>query len=127
MQLSVAEFARKLEIVDNNIYNYEGDRTKPNTDFLENLKNQFPDLNLNWLVCGEGKMNLSEEDNLTADVSGEFEELKKIVYKDRQMIEWLEKEVNRMRNGDWAEKGRKSAKFHSKVSEIILTTEQVFE
>ena len=100
MQLSVAEFARKLETVDNNIYNYEGNRTKPNTDFLESLKTLFPDLNLNWLISGEGKMNLNEEEVVSVGVSEELDELKKIVYKDRQMIEWLEREVNRMRNGD---------------------------
>ena len=100
MQLSVAEFARKLETVDNNIYNYEGNRTKPNTDFLESLKKLFPDLNLNWLISGEGKMNLSEASVPDADFTGELEELKRIVYKDRQMIEWLEREVNRMRNED---------------------------
>lgn len=32
----------------------------PKLDKLEQLKRRFPDLNMNWLIYGEGEMSLSE-------------------------------------------------------------------
>jgi len=53
LRLSQADFSKKLGVSQFTLSNYENDKRFPDIRFLEKLKDAT-DINLNWLVMGEG-------------------------------------------------------------------------
>ena len=54
-KLSNAEFANRLEIQKSTVSHLLSGRNKPGFDFLNKLIKVFPDINLRWLITGEGE------------------------------------------------------------------------
>ena len=54
--LTQAEFAKKLGVSGPNVTHIISGRNKPSYDFIQNLANHYPALNLEWLLLGKGKM-----------------------------------------------------------------------
>ena len=54
------QLAVKLGIDNGNISRYESGKVKPNSDFYELLIRKFDNINLTWLISGEGEMFLQK-------------------------------------------------------------------
>jgi len=61
--LKSSSFADKIGVNRATISHILSGRNKPSIDFLQKMISSFPDLNLNWIVSGEGFMNTSNETN----------------------------------------------------------------
>lgn len=62
--LKAGAFARALGLSETTIRNYVDRTAKPSSDVLEKISNTFKQVNLVWLVTGEGEP--FKEDNTTA-------------------------------------------------------------
>ena len=67
--LSQAQFADLLKVARASVSNILSGRNKPGFDFLESLSLHFPDLNLEWLVTGRGRMYKSRTESLPSITS----------------------------------------------------------
>ena len=61
--LKSSSFADKIGVNRATISHILSGRNKPSIDFLQKMIFSFPDLNLNWIVSGEGFMCISNEKN----------------------------------------------------------------
>ena len=61
--LKSSSFADKIGVNRATISHILSGRNKPSIDFLQKMIFSFPDLNLNWIVSGEGFMNKNNETN----------------------------------------------------------------
>lgn len=59
--LKQTEFADKLKVQRSNISHFLSGRNKPRVDFLEKLKQAYPEINLEWFIMGTGEMLIKEE------------------------------------------------------------------
>lgn len=59
--LKSSSFADKIGVNRATISHILSGRNKPSIDFLQKMIFSFPDLNLNWIVSGEGFMNINNE------------------------------------------------------------------
>lgn len=59
--LKSSSFADKIGVNRATISHILSGRNKPSIDFLHKLISSFPDLNLNWIVSGEGFMYINDE------------------------------------------------------------------
>lgn len=57
--LNPMSFSEKLEIQRSSLSHFFSGRNKPGWDFLEKLARTFPDVNIQWLLTGSGKMLLT--------------------------------------------------------------------
>ncbi len=86
-------FSKKIEYREQSISNLIRGHTKnSNTDLMARTARFFPDVNLRWLILGEGEM-LIKENSISDQVQRELEDLKdeNSKLKDK-IIELLEKE-----------------------------------
>lgn len=58
-KLSQQEFAEMLKISPASLSSIFNDRTKPTINHVEAVMSSFPNINLQWLMAGEGEMFLS--------------------------------------------------------------------
>lgn len=61
-----SEMATAFNISKQTISDYERGRTFPKTDILEKLATEY-NVNLNWLIAGQGNMLLSDNDSINND------------------------------------------------------------
>lgn len=54
--LSQSQFAERLGVAKASVSHILAGRNKPGFEFIESLSRQFPNLNLEWLIGGRGKM-----------------------------------------------------------------------
>ena len=84
--LTQSQFAERLGVAKASVSHILAGRNKPGYDFIESLSRQFPNLNLEWLVSGKGKMYkvtgpeeipsaAPEADNIFADTPESVETL----------------------------------------------------
>lgn len=61
--LSSSQFADKLGVQRSNISHILSGRNKPSLDFIMKIKNNFPEINTDWLLFGKGEMfeNVSDK------------------------------------------------------------------
>ena len=92
------EFAGIIGTSKTNLFNYFADKTKPNIEVMAKLNRQFPDLNIIWLLTGEGNMLIQKDvfpsDN--ANIASEPESiygLKEILKEKEKRISVLEELV----------------------------------
>ncbi len=63
LDISDREFALKLGISPSTLSNVLGGRrSNPSLDVLQKVKDAYPDINLNWLISGEGDLWLHHDD-----------------------------------------------------------------
>lgn len=61
-----SEMATAFNISKQTISDYERGRTFPKTDILEKLATEY-NVNLNWLIAGQGNMLLSDDDKINSN------------------------------------------------------------
>ena len=54
--LTQSQFADKIGVAKASVSHILAGRNKPGFDFIESLSRQFPNLNLEWLIGGKGRM-----------------------------------------------------------------------
>ena len=54
--ISQSQFADRLGVAKASVSHILAGRNKPGYDFIESLSRQFPNLNLEWLINGRGRM-----------------------------------------------------------------------
>lgn len=62
--LTQAEFARKVEMLPQQINNIEKDKAGPTVKLLQKILELWPDVNMNWLIGGVGGESLAKEKEL---------------------------------------------------------------
>ena len=72
--LSNAEFAEKIGISTSSLSHIFSGRNNPSLDVVMRIHKAYPDVNLNWLLYGEGEMGLGNDaSDMTAnDEDGEI-------------------------------------------------------
>lgn len=65
--LNKNQLAVKLDIDNGNLSRYETGKVKPNSEFYERLVNKFDNVNLTWLISGEGEMFLQKTSEKNSD------------------------------------------------------------
>jgi transcriptional regulator with XRE-family HTH domain len=97
---SVRQFALSLDKVDPGVLsNIVGGRlNKPSSDLLVKLKKKYPELNLDWLISGEGEMiNISNDEKLVKTQNKmETQEKRSLALtlpKDKEALNKLEKDI----------------------------------
>ena len=66
LNLSQEEFATQTNITYRAYTSYERGDRKPSFEFLENLVLKY-NVNLNWLIAGQGNMLLSDNDKISSN------------------------------------------------------------
>ena len=56
LELSVAKFSKEIGVPQPTITSYLNDSREPGISFLMKIKNRYKDVNLNWIITGEGSM-----------------------------------------------------------------------
>jgi DNA-binding XRE family transcriptional regulator len=76
-QLTPTEFADKIGVSRASISSIKTGRTQPTLSLVEKIKHHFPDVDINWLIFGEGdapsKIKTEYTDNLLFNDSGQVE------------------------------------------------------
>ena len=79
LQLTPTEFADKIGVSRASISSIKTGRTQPTLSLVEKIKRHFPDVDINWLILGEGEapiVNDNEEEVelfLDSEVKSEIE------------------------------------------------------
>ena len=71
-QLTAGEFAESIDVVPSTISHILSSRNKyPSTEVLLKLRQRYPDVNINWLLNGEGNMynELRKEEQIPNEYS----------------------------------------------------------
>ena len=76
-QLTPTEFADKIGVSRASISSIKTGRTQPTLSLVDKILEQFPDIDINWLIRGIGEAPVKKESNMN-DTSS-FEELEKEV------------------------------------------------
>lgn len=62
--ISQAQFADTIGVARASVSHILAGRNKPGFDFIESMSSHFPDLSLEWLINGKGKMYKSQASSL---------------------------------------------------------------
>lgn len=73
-QLIAGALADRLGIQRSTLSHLFAGRNKPGFDFLQKLSDEFPELNLNWMVTGTGDMFFDKNSSLAPVIEQEKEE-----------------------------------------------------
>lgn len=68
------EFASKLCVAEGTLSSIFNGRTKPTSNLVNAVHTFFPEVNINWLMFGEGDMYVSAHDDAPKPSSGETEQ-----------------------------------------------------
>lgn len=60
-KLSASEFADEIDVQRSSISHITSGRNKPSLDFIIKIKDQFPEINWDWLIKGKGEMIITKE------------------------------------------------------------------
>lgn len=62
--LSQSQFADCLGVARASISHIVAGRNKPSFDFIERMAKRYPNLSLEWLITGKGRMYLNDNDGI---------------------------------------------------------------
>ena len=55
-KLTASQFSEEIGVQRSSLSHVLSGRNKPSLDFMLKIKNRYPEINLNWLLLGEGEM-----------------------------------------------------------------------
>lgn len=107
--LSVNSLAEQLDFSRTAIYNIiseNGRRTSPSHDFYLKLKESYENVNLNWLITGEGEMLFDDAHLIAAESVGEYKvkkpensDIQKALIELQKELKALNKRIDRLEKG----------------------------
>jgi len=59
--MNLSQFADALQVSPALLSSVKSERTKPTLLLVENIKKVYPNIDINWLITGEGEMLVGEE------------------------------------------------------------------
>ncbi|MCQ2131494.1 MAG: helix-turn-helix domain-containing protein [Bacteroidales bacterium] len=62
--ITQSQFADEIQVAKSSVSNILAGRNNPSYDFILNLSNHYPDLNLEWVLTGKGKMYRSGKETI---------------------------------------------------------------
>lgn len=62
--ISQSQFADSIGVARASISHILSGRNKPGFDFLEKMSAQYPNLSLEWLISGKGKMYIADDETV---------------------------------------------------------------
>lgn len=62
--ITQSQFADEIQVAKSSVSNILAGRNNPSYDFILNLSNHYPDLNLEWVLTGKGKMYNSGKETM---------------------------------------------------------------
>lgn len=62
-KMSPTTFGEKMDIAKSTMSRLINDLSNPSYPFLVSVKKQYPEINLNWLITGDGNMLIEEEND----------------------------------------------------------------
>ncbi len=68
-KLTATQFSEEIGVQRSSLSHVLSGRNKPSLDFMLKIKNRYPEINLNWLLLGDGEM--SEKVTSSEKLSGE--------------------------------------------------------
>lgn len=71
--ITQSQFADVLDVARGSVSHILSGRNKPGYDFLESLLLHYPQLNLDWLLTGKGRMYKDAPEDLPAGDAGLFD------------------------------------------------------
>ncbi|NOX86252.1 MAG: helix-turn-helix transcriptional regulator, partial [Chlorobi bacterium] len=66
-KISPAQFADEIEVQRSSLSHVLSGRNKPSLDFMMKIKKRYPEINLDWLLLGEGGMKIETEENMESE------------------------------------------------------------
>lgn len=102
--LSVNSLAKKLDFSRTTVHNIiseNGRRTSPSHDFYAKLKESFENINLNWLITGEGEMLVSDSHLMVSESSPEYKvnpqtDLEKTLAEIKRELSLMNKRIDKL-------------------------------
>lgn len=85
------EFAGIIGTSKTNLFNYFADKTKPNIEVMAKLNRKFPDLDIVWLITGEGNMLIHKD--LHSDNNQNIVSEPESVYSLKEILKEKEKRI----------------------------------
>ena len=64
--ITQSQFADEIQVAKSSVSNIIAGRNNPSYDFILNLSTHYPDLNLEWVLTGKGRMYRSGKDAFSA-------------------------------------------------------------
>jgi transcriptional regulator with XRE-family HTH domain len=105
LRLSRRNVATYTGVSEKVIYNLERGKTFPGLETIYRVKRAFPDLNLNWLLTGEGEMRLGRGKESTAALAAEESVAERyqshrdeLIQSMKQHLKALQEENQRLKN-----------------------------
>ncbi len=81
-----ADFAKKTGLKHQTVSNYLKGKQKPDVDRLAIIKQSFKDVNINWLLIGEGDMLLSNDNKDKTQDTSNLKDLRALLDSKDQII-----------------------------------------
>lgn len=63
-KLTATQFAEEIGVQRSAVSHLLSGRNKPSLDFMLKIKNKFPDISLDWLLLGQGKMKEIDQEKI---------------------------------------------------------------
>ena len=96
-------FGISLGLNRTSITDIERGKTFPNPIYLENIHKKYQ-INLNWLICGSGKMKLDSQSNIIEEPLADYNNYKNKYIDALEKIESLNNEILKLKdNLHWYE------------------------
>ncbi len=72
--ISSAQFADEIQVQRSSLSHVLSGRNKPSLDFMLKIKKKYPEINLDWLLLGEGSMYTENEEERETVMSEDAEQ-----------------------------------------------------
>ena len=73
-QMSPSQFADEIKLQRSSLSHVLSGRNKPSLGFVMKIKQRFAEVNLEWLLFGEGGMLLNKQDNMVNQPDNQYSE-----------------------------------------------------
>lgn len=106
LNLSVNSLAKELDFSRTTVHNIvseNGRRTSPSHDFYSKLKESYENINLNWLITGEGEMLLSDSHLMVAEAASEYKinsqgDIQQILLEIKKELSLVSQRIDKLEN-----------------------------
>ena len=72
LNISARAFSQTIEVSESTTRNYLDKGTKPSTDYLERIASHFTNVNLTWLITGNGEPLLTGGDSQVSRIKNNY-------------------------------------------------------
>ncbi len=128
-KISPAQFADEIEVQRSSLSHVLSGRNKPSLDFMMKIKKRYPEINLDWLLLGDGSMDIEKQENQESDAGGEETEKRiqpeiDFASNDRKVMSESDKTLyKKLREEEQAVYGTRTPSGSDRLHRVILIYE----